>query len=148
MHPDWSHATTDLYLALVFVEVRWMFVLRKHGSRIGVPEPLNMWHAHVHKHKRKKVCSRYYEFVTEQLTSCVVYCRPVASNPTTQHISSFVSAVTPVHRMGYSSEISPRRCNNCVFILRSGFNLHVSGDNLTHHQEYICCIWPQVSRLT
>ena len=21
-------------------------------------------------------------------------------------------------------------------------------DNLTHHQEYICCIWPQVSRLT
>ena len=28
------------------------------------------------------------------------------------------------------------------------FTLHVSGDNLTHHQEYICCIWPQVSRLT
>ena len=20
--------------------------------------------------------------------------------------------------------------------------------NLTHHQEYICCIWPQASRLT
>ena len=35
-----------------------------------------------------------------------------------------------------------------VFILRNGFTLHVSGDNLTHHQEYICCIWPQVSRLT
>ena len=47
-----------------------------------------------------------------------------------------------------SSEISPTRCNNCAFILRSGFTLHVSGDNLTHHQEYICCIWPQVSRLT
>ena len=47
-----------------------------------------------------------------------------------------------------SSEISPTRCNNCVFILRNGFTLHVSGDNLTHHQEYICCIWPQVSRLT
>ena len=47
-----------------------------------------------------------------------------------------------------SSEISPKRCNNCVFILRNGFTLHVSGDNLTHHQEYICCIWPQVSRLT
>ena len=45
-------------------------------------------------------------------------------------------------------EISPTRCNNCVFILRNGFTLHVSGDNLTHHQEYICCIWPQVSRLT
>ena len=47
-----------------------------------------------------------------------------------------------------SSEVSPTRCNNCVFILRNGFTLHVSGDNLTHHQEYICCIWPQVSRLT
>ena len=23
--------------------------------------------------------------------------------------------------------------------------LHVSGDNLTHHQEYISCIWPPVS---
>ena len=50
--------------------------------------------------------------------------------------------------MLYSSEISPTRCNNCVFILRNGFTLHVSGYNLTHHQEYICCIWPQVSRLT
>ena len=48
----------------------------------------------------------------------------------------------------YSSEISPTRCNNCVFILCTGFTLHVSGDNLTHHQEYICCIWSQVSRLT
>ena len=47
-----------------------------------------------------------------------------------------------------SSEISPTRCNNCVFILSIGFTLHVSGDNLTHHQEYICCIWSQVSRLT
>ena len=35
-----------------------------------------------------------------------------------------------------SSEISPTRCNNCVFILRNGFTLHVSGDNFTHHQEY------------
>ena len=34
-----------------------------------------------------------------------------------------------------SSEISPTRCNNCVFILRNGFTLHVSGDNLTHQQE-------------
>ena len=49
--------------------------------------------------------------------------------------------------MLYSSEISPR-CNNCVFILRNGFTLNVSGDNLTHHQEYICCIWPQLRRLT
>ena len=50
--------------------------------------------------------------------------------------------------MLYRSEISPTRCNNCVFILRIGFTLHVLGDNLTHHQEYICCIWPQVSQLT
>ena len=42
--------------------------------------------------------------------------------------------------MLYGSEISPTRCNNCVFILRNGFTLHVSGYNLTHHQEYICCI--------
>ena len=34
------------------------------------------------------------------------------------------------------------------FILRNDFTLHVSGDNLTHHEEYICCIWSQVSRLT
>ena len=27
------------------------------------------------------------------------------------------------------------------FFLCSGFTLHVSDDNLTHHQEYICCIW-------
>ena len=47
----------------------------------------------------------------------------------------------------YSSGISPTRCNNCVFILRNGFTLHVLGDSLTHHQEYICCIWPQVSWL-
>ena len=35
------------------------------------------------------------------------------------------------------SEISPTRRNNCVFILRNGFTLHVSGDSLTHHQEYM-----------
>ena len=28
--------------------------------------------------------------------------------------------------MLYSSEISPTRCNNCVFILRNGFTIHVS----------------------
>ena len=35
-----------------------------------------------------------------------------------------------------------------AFVLRNGFTLHVSGDNSTHHQEYICCIWPQVGRYT
>ena len=48
--------------------------------------------------------------------------------------------------MLYSSEISPTRCNNCVFILRNGFTLHVSGDSLTHHQEYICCMWPHLTK--
>jgi hypothetical protein len=33
MHPDWCHATTEFYLEVVFVEVRWMFVLREHGNR-------------------------------------------------------------------------------------------------------------------
>ena len=61
--------------------------------------------------------------------------------------SVFLIFVVPCIML-YSSEISPTRCNNCVFILRNGFTLHVSGDNLTHHQDYICCIWPQVSRLT
>ena len=55
---------------------------------------------------------------------------------------------TQVPTPPYCIEISPTRCNNCVFILRSGFTLHVSGDNLAHRQEYICRIWPQVSRLT
>ena len=44
------------------------------------------------------------------------------------------------------SEIIPTRCNNCGLIFPNA--LHVSGDNPTHHQEYICCIWPQVSRHT
>jgi CRISPR/Cas system CMR subunit Cmr4 (Cas7 group RAMP superfamily) len=46
------------------------------------------------------------------------------------------------HKGLYSSEISPTRCNNCVFILCNGFTLHVSGDNLTHHQEYISICTP------
>ena len=66
-------------------------------------------------------------------------------NLSTVHITSYKASNKEEQ---YSSEISPTRCNNCVFILRNGFTLHVLGDNLTHHQEYICCIWPQVSRLT
>ena len=30
------------------------------------------------------------------------------------------------------------------FFIHIGFNQHVSDDNLAHHQEYICCIWPMV----
>ena len=37
--------------------------------------------------------------------------------------------------MLYSSEISPTRCNNCVFILRNGFTLHVSGWSRQHDTE-------------
>jgi len=40
------------------------------------------------------------------------------------------------------------RCNNCGLFFANAFTLHVSGDNPTHHQEYMCCIWPQVSRHT
>ena len=42
----------------------------------------------------------------------------------------------------------PTRCNNCGLFFANAFTLHVSGDNPTHHQEYMCCIWPQVSRHT
>ena len=35
-----------------------------------------------------------------------------------------------------NSEISPTRCNNCVYSSQWLFTLHVSGDNSTHHQEY------------
>ena len=62
--------------------------------------------------------------------------------------SGIIKLVGANNQQQYSSKISPTRCNNCVFILRNGFTLHVSGDNLTHHQEYVCCIWPQVSRFT
>ena len=44
------------------------------------------------------------------------------------------SMTTPSQSEG--GEISPTRCNNCVFFIHNGFTLHVSGDNLTHHQEY------------
>ena len=39
--------------------------------------------------------------------------------------------ITSKCNCSFCSEISPTRCNNCVFILRNGFTLHVSGDNLT-----------------
>ena len=74
------------------------------------------------------------------------YLRRVVLNVTCESVFKLIFVVPSI--MLYSSEISPTRCNNCVFILRNGFTLHVSGDNLTHHQEYVCCIWPQVSRLT
>ena len=50
-----------------------------------------------------------------------------------------------VHR-AFVVKIIPTRCNNCVLFFAYAFTLHVSGDNSTHHQEYMCCIWPQVSR--
>ena len=77
--------------------------------------------------------------------------RNFAKAPKTHSVGSLYrrfSNLTLVYYKIKSSEISPTICNNCVFILRNGFTLHVSGDNLTHNQEYICCIWPQVSRLT
>jgi hypothetical protein len=77
----------------------------------------------------------------------MVFSSESETNPLmTDAVWMFLGGVGSLHL--YSSEISPTRCNNSVFILRNGFTLHVSGDNLTHRQEYICCIWPQVSRLT
>ena len=52
-----------------------------------------------------------------------------------------------VHR-AFVVKIIPTRCNNCVLFFANAFTLHVLGDNPTHHQEYMCCIWPQVSRHT
>ena len=45
-------------------------------------------------------------------------------------------------------KIIPTRSNNCVLFFTNAFTLHVSGDNPTHHQEYMCFIWRQVSRHT
>ena len=52
-----------------------------------------------------------------------------------------------MHR-AFVVKIIPTRCNNCGLFFANAFTLHVSGDNPTHHQEYMCCIWPQVSRHT
>jgi len=53
---------------------------------------------------------------------------------TQKFVPVFLIFVVPCIML-YIGEISPTRCSNCVFI-RNGFTLHVSGDNLTHHQEY------------
>ena len=63
-------------------------------------------------------------------------CAPINHLKKTDKIKSMNLIFVVPGIMLYSSEISPTRCNNCVFILRNGFTLHVSGDNLTHHQEY------------
>ena len=140
------------------------------GTRLTPHQSLNLkisqdlkhskWiHVHVY------VCS--FNFVTDHgAQSAYVHQAQKGSNPHTIRSSAILSdrrvvinRTHPRAKMGenlifvvpsimlYSSEISPTRCNNCIFILRNGFTLHVSGDNLTHH-EYVCCIWPQVSRLT
>ena len=46
------------------------------------------------------------------------------------------------------SENNSNEMQQLRFILRKCFTLHVSGDNPTHHWEYMCCIWPQISRHT
>ena len=53
------------------------------------------------------------------------------------HVSDCEEHNRAIKPLLYSSEISPTRCNNCVFILRNGFTLHVSGDNLTHHHLFL-----------
>jgi hypothetical protein len=47
--------------------------------------------------------------------------------------------------MLYSSEISPTRCNNCVFIHRNGFTLHVSGNYVPIiRRKYRTCATPGI----
>jgi len=46
------------------------------------------------------------------------------------------------HHKGIVVKIIPTRCNNCGLFIANAFTLHVSGDSPTHHQEYMCCIWP------
>ena len=78
--------------------------------------------------------------VTEDLAGsayvAVMYCRCVLHGAMCDLPYGFFFLIFVVPSiMLYIGEISPTRCNNCVFI-RNGFTLHVSGDNLTHHQEY------------
>jgi len=56
-------------------------------------------------------------------------------------ISPIIRSTYAVYGQWWNKSI---KCNNCVFILRNDFTRYVSGYNLTHHQEYICCIWPMV----
>ena len=64
---------------------------------------------------------------------------------TGKHNSHLLNICGSVHH-AFVVKIIPTRCNNCGLFFANAFTLHVSGDNPTHHQEYMCCIWPQVSR--
>ena len=63
---------------------------------------------------------------------------------TVEHGSGLINE----NRTFLCSENNSNEMQQLRFILRRCFTLHVSGDNPTHHQEYMCCIWPQVSRHT
>jgi len=54
----------------------------------------------------------------------------ISSNVYSFHIQRQSSGGREITCSIYRSEISPTRCNNCVFILRNGFTLHVSGDSI------------------
>jgi len=86
-----------------------------------------------------------YDIVTtEFFTIC-------ALQKTVDAVDKFLTAVNKYKQ--------PTGCNNKVvnnsnkmqqmrFYYSQWLTLHVSGDNLTHHQAYISCIWPPVSWLT
>ena len=40
-------------------------------------------------------------------------------------------------RYPFVVKIIPTRCNNCGLFFANAFTLRVSGDNATHHQEYV-----------
>ena len=86
------------------------------------------------------------------VTSCLSYdMAPWRSNRLISEFRLFgvneLNICGSVHR-AFVVKIIPTRCNNCGLFIANVFILHISGDNPTHHQEYMCCMWPHVSRHT
>ena len=91
-----------------------------------------------------------------------VVCRATDPQPLPNKFSTECGLLLPLsmgesegtwNRLFFSStliceSIQSQQDATIAFILRNGFTRYVSGDNSTHHQEYICCIWPQVGRYT
>ena len=67
----------------------------------------------------------------------MLWCSKVDQGSFFFYISPFIIVVNKSNKM-----------QQLRFYSSQWLTLHVSGDNLTHHQEYISCIWPPVSWLT
>ena len=101
----------------------------------AVPLP-TLWATtgHESKYSRRSVHNKrcYFSHSLQVQSWSAVFQLPIACMPRGKCcfsvwwvVSVFLIFVVP-SIMLYSSEISPTRCNNCVFILRNGFTLHVS----------------------